>query len=545
MKRKVGLLTVLIALAIFSVAIGFFNALYAGYQVQKAQVVKNSLESNLAYSEKLAEFINLYIDSVHRQLTASAGRLSAASISSSATPSATSSAASVSSDARAAAVTELSRLASQTQGVSAAMLADASGVVIAHSGQASAVLSGVKTLQELGMKERRRADWVMPCCTREDQRAALMLVEPIVNPAGAIAGFVAAVVILERGSRLDKLIGEHAYADGTDVYLVNVDGQVLYSHQTSGPDPSVLSLIKADISPTSGPGSAQIKEASGSTMLAGYAPITKGKWAVVMQRPLDEALSPVKSLLAESLRLAIPAIVLTLILVCALAYAIAHPLTRLTRALASSKAVDAQDPRASTLTTWYDEADQLRQALVATLAQHRREVGRLNTETMTDPMTGLMNRRALDQRFDELVAAGSPFAVIALDLDHFKQVNDVHGHPVGDKVLISLANTLISSVRQQDRPFRIGGEEFVVIVHAPTADVAMHTAERIRASVAAKPMPDGVGHITVSVGVALWPQHGYSPEAVVKCADLALYASKEAGRNRVTLWKEGSPINEG
>jgi len=73
----------------------------------------------------------------------------------------------------------------------------------------------------------------------------------------------------------------------------------------------------------------------------------------------------------------------------------------------------------------------------------------------------------------------------------------------------------------------------------------MHTAERIRASVAAKPMPEGVGHVTVSVGVALWPQHGNSPEAVVKCADLALYASKEAGRNRVTLWKEGSPINEG
>jgi len=111
---------------------------------------------------------------------------------------------------------------------------------------------------------------------------------------------------------------------------------------------------------------------------------------------------------------------------------------------------------------------------------------------------------------------------------------------VGDKVLISLAQTLISSVRQEDRPFRVGGEEFVVIVQAPSADVVLRTAERIRANVAAKPMPDGVGHVTVSVGVALWPQHGNSAEAVIKCADMALYASKEAGRNRVTLWETGT-----
>ncbi|MHC3907319.1 sensor domain-containing diguanylate cyclase [Achromobacter marplatensis] len=233
--------------------------------------------------------------------------------------------------------------------------------------------------------------------------------------------------------------------------------------------------------------------------------------------------------------------IVTLILVCGLAYAIARPLARLTRAMGSPEAVDRQGPRASLLKTWYFEADKLREALIATLAQHRHEVGRLNTQTMTDPMTGLMNRRALELRFEELAAAGTPFAVIALDLDHFKQVNDVFGHPVGDKVLILLAKTLRDSVRQQDRPFRVGGEEFIVIVPAPTPDIALHTAERIRADVAKKPMPDGVGHVTVSVGIALWPQHGKSPQAVVKCADQALYASKASGRNRVTLWKEGLP----
>lgn len=513
MKRKVSLLTVLIGFAVLSVAIGFFNALYAGYQVQKAQVVKNSLESSMAYAEKLAEFINLYIDALHRQLKDSAHHIATT----------------------ADAPTELARVAAQAQGVSAVLLADANGIITARTGPALAALSSVNTLKALGLNENRAANLLAPCCQQDGQQTALTLVEPIPGPGGTHAGFIAGVVILERGSRLDKVIGEHAYANGTNVYLVNVDGNVLYRHGAGGPDAGVLNLVKADVSPTSGPGSAQVPDASGG-LLTGYAPITKGKWAVVIQRPLDHALSPLKTLLGESLRLSVPAVMVALLLVCGLAYAIARPLAKLTKAMESPDSIDAQGPQASLLNTWYLEADRLRHALVGTLAQHQNEVGRLNTQTMTDPMTGLLNRRALDLRFEDLVAAGAPFAVIALDLDHFKQVNDVFGHPVGDKVLIALAKILSDSVRPQDKPFRVGGEEFIVVVPASSSDDAMRTAERLRAEVARHDMPDGVGHATVSVGVALWPQHGKSTKVVVKCADQALYASKEAGRNRATLW---------
>ncbi|KAG1245415.1 hypothetical protein G6F65_021244 [Rhizopus arrhizus] len=146
MKRKVSLFTVLIAFAVLSVAIGFFNALYAGYQVQRAQVVKNSLAANLAYAEKLAEFINLYIDAVHQQLKTSARRLSDAG--------ATTRALSA----------ELTRVAAQAQGVSAVLLADAGGTIVARSDQIPAQLSAVNTLAELGVKEQRSADWVVPPC---------------------------------------------------------------------------------------------------------------------------------------------------------------------------------------------------------------------------------------------------------------------------------------------------------------------------------------------------------------------------------------------
>lgn len=226
-------------------------------------------------------------------------------------------------------------------------------------------------------------------------------------------------------------------------------------------------------------------------------------------------------------------------------YAIARALARLRRAMDTSESVDAQGPhQASLLKTWYFEADKTRQALVATLAQHRNDVGRLSTQTVTDSLTGLMNHRALALRFEELMAVGAHFAVIALDLDYLKRINDVFGHPVGDKVLIAMTKTLWDSVRQQDSPFRLGGEEFIVIVPVASVHAALRAVERIRADVERAEMPNGVGQLTVSMGVALWPLHGKSLRTVVKCADRILYASKAAGRNRVTLLGEKSPIAE-
>lgn len=543
-ERRVRLLTVLIALAVLSVAVGFFNAMYAGYQAQKTQVVKNTLDANLAYAQKLADIINLYIQTGDRQLTAGANRIPRLA------------------DAPGALQAELSDLAGTIEGVTAVLLADPGGRITSRSKDSPSPLAAIKQLDELGVRELRAGQWARPCCLPGARFATLTLVEPVPGPQNAVSGYLAAIVVLEHGGGLDRLVGQHAYADGTSVYLVNGEGQMLYRH---GADADIASAVQARLSPATGPGVEQVMDASGAAVIAGYAPLVKGNWAVVVQRPLDSALSPLKDLLGASLQFAVPAVVLTLLLVSACAYAIARPLARLADAFASDEPVGPTALRATTLKTWYFEAEKLRQALAAAQARHRDEVGRLNTESLTDPMTGLMNRRALRARIDELVAAASPFAVIALDLDHFKQINDVYGHPTGDKVLVALARTLQENVRAGDQAFRIGGEEFVMILPQPGAQddaqgdaqgdargatqdaarvaartgaqTAAQAAERIRAAVASRPMPDGVRPVTVSVGVALWPQDGASPQAVIKCADQALYRSKQTGRDRVTMWE--------
>ena len=187
-------------------------------------------------------------------------------------------------------------------------------------------------------------------------------------------------------------------------------------------------------------------------------------------------------------------------------------------------------------------------ALPAVLLLHRAVLARhLERAAITDHKTGLLTSAAWHTRAErELARAAAPSAVLVIDLDHFKEVNDRHGHIAGDSVLVAVAEGLRAEVRDQDLVGRFGGEEFVVLlagvdVSADGADV-LAIAERMRAGVAALRVeidtPDGplpVTGLTVSIGAALHPRHGDDVGALMHAADAALYAAKRAGRNTVRL----------
>lgn len=173
-------------------------------------------------------------------------------------------------------------------------------------------------------------------------------------------------------------------------------------------------------------------------------------------------------------------------------------------------------------------------AVTSELEDSHREVARLS---MTDKLTQLPNRARLDQILDDNFAMaaryGTPFSIILLDVDHFKQVNDTHGHLVGDEVLRQVGRTLAANTRATDTVGRWGGEEFLVIAPLTPLEQAAHLAEKLRACVAATELP-AVGHKTISLGVATSLRSEDINELVGR-ADAALYRAKQAGRNRVTL----------
>ena len=166
--------------------------------------------------------------------------------------------------------------------------------------------------------------------------------------------------------------------------------------------------------------------------------------------------------------------------------------------------------------------------------QRARMVEELAELSVTDELTTLANRRRLAQKLHEEVIrsarTGHPFALLMIDLDHFKDVNDRLGHQVGDSVLRQCAVTLKKNLRGTDFLARYGGEEFCVVLPETSVQGGRHVAEKLRQAVAdlSEPVP------TISVGVAFWERH-VSVEELVRRADEALYRAKEAGRNRVVL----------
>jgi diguanylate cyclase (GGDEF)-like protein len=159
-----------------------------------------------------------------------------------------------------------------------------------------------------------------------------------------------------------------------------------------------------------------------------------------------------------------------------------------------------------------------------------------------DPLTGLFNRRYFERRLREECAHARrhrrPFSIVMLDLDHFKLVNDTYGHEDGDRVLRHVSEVIQAMLREDDVSCRWGGEEFVLLLRGTTGMAARVVANRLRATLAAKPIALGAKeeprHVTFSAGVAAADdRNAYNADDIVARADAALYRAKRAGRNRV------------
>lgn len=175
-------------------------------------------------------------------------------------------------------------------------------------------------------------------------------------------------------------------------------------------------------------------------------------------------------------------------------------------------------------------------------------VSRLERETITDALTGVFNRRYLDNRLAEELARsrryGFSLSVIFLDIDHFKRVNDDHGHPLGDKVLAAVAKNIASGLRDTDVAARFGGEEFVVVTPHTGLSGATDVAQRLIKAIEAHPfdLPGAPGglRITCSAGVASLDESAADAAALLDAADKSLYRAKQQGRNRVV--SAGNPV---
>ena len=179
---------------------------------------------------------------------------------------------------------------------------------------------------------------------------------------------------------------------------------------------------------------------------------------------------------------------------------------------------------------------------VEDVTERRTYQSRIEQQANYDALTGLANRTLLHERLRHSLhtadADGNPLAVIFVDLDHFKYINDSLGHPAGDSLLQIMSTRLRNCVREGDTVARLGGDEFVLLCHCPGgADEVPAMAERVL-RVIAEPWSHELGefHVTSSLGVALYPQDGSDPETLLKNADAAMYRAKDSGRNTLQFF---------
>lgn len=514
-RPKTDLRTLITLLAITSIVITLANSLYATWRVQREVLINNTLESNRVYATKLASTTEMFFQLAQSQLAYSAKILGAEK------------------ESDAVLQHEVERLRQQTNSFNSVAIVDASGWVRAISPE-SLMLKGMhlKTAAtEQALSERR------PLISRPSISAANNLMVfvswPIRAKNGRYLGFVGGTIYLKKKSILNALLGEQFYRDGSSLYVVDDDNRVLYHQNGRLIGQKIPPLISDSQQKANGNGSGQVTPPGGTPMLAGYATVPTAGWTIVAMKPTQATLAPLSSLLLKVLQHSVPFALLTLVCAWILARLIALPLWQLAR---KASQMDAQgvSGEIKDIRSWYYEASQIKRALLAGIGMLQEKIGRLKFEVQTDPLTSLLNRRGLNAVLEYFLATRQPFAVLALDIDNFKRVNDTWGHDVGDDVIRTVARQLVSSSRQTDVICRSGGEEFLMILPGTDREMAAAIAERVRQK-NEQQMLETVGSISISIGVALWSADDMPMERTFKQADDALYQAKNAGRNCVII----------
>ncbi len=405
------------------------------------------------------------------------------------------------------------------------------GQVVASSGERPAALA----LPADWQAQLRSGDFVAgtPYWDARSQQPEVVIAVPIVAVGERVLGSITAEVSL---LGLIETLRAFAPGDAGLASLLAADGSLIVS--SAGGSAETMQLryaaetIQAQLDTNGNP--IEITALTGERVLGSMRRVPALDWIVVAAIPSAEVYGQLARVRKVTLSIVVATLLVAAVMGYALGLIIVRPLDRLTRA--ASK-VAAGDLEVELLATKGGEVGYLTEVfrdMVARLRTSRVELERLS---VTDPLTGLDNRRRMMESLQNEVLRSRRlehvFSVVMADVDHFKLYNDAHGHPAGDEALKCVATVLRGALRDVDSVARYGGEEFFVLMPETSVEEAANMAKRVRTLLAKHPPPAGA--VTLSFGVAAYPAHGDSGEALISAADEALYEAKRSGRDRAVV----------
>lgn len=515
---KLNLRILILLIALLSAIATLANSFWVIYKVQKQTLIDKALDTNRSYAARVAMSIEQSLSSNIDRLAYSAGII-AKTIGD-----------------RQLLNDEAKRLLRQDSSFNSVVVADSSGKVLAAMPD-SFDIEG----QTLRSKEplQHRRPMVSAAFKSITGNLVVFASHPIWSEKGEYLGLIGGTIQLGKENTLHALLGRNVRHDEAYIYLVDSNRRLLYH-----PDQDHVGLIVGsnkivDAVLQGESGAMQATNSQEVEMLAGYANIPSSQWGVVSQQPLKETLTNLNKLMVDVTIGIVPLGLLGFLLIWWGASRITKPLCQLAD---YTKKLDTPDcyERISKVGAWFFESWHIRRALLISVGLLQEKIGKLNHDAQSDALTGLANRRAMEDALALWQETGTPFAIVSLDIDHFKHVNDTFGHSVGDETLRVLADVMKQNSRAEDMPCRVGGEEFVLLLPNRSLEAAADVAERLRSSIE-NTYIDPVGHVTVSLGVTTWMEGGPDISIVFEQADELLYQAKQAGRNCVMVAQKISP----
>ncbi|RWU19152.1 sensor domain-containing diguanylate cyclase [Pseudomonas alkylphenolica] len=507
-----GLILIFVLLAVIAT---LCNSLFVAYEVQRDALIKSALEANRAYAFKVASGIDEFLRSVDERLGYSSKVLG-----------------NQLNDPQVL-KDEVKRLQAQDTELNSVMVIDATGKALQIYPEQPLITGTHIDSNEVQEALKAQRPLVSHAYETATGNLIVFISHPVLSPSGQYLGLIGGSIFIKQRGVLHTLIASHALLDGTYAFVADDNRRLLYhwdQHRIGDVlpfSPTVDAALQGER------GTMEAANYKGVDMLAGYAQVERARWAVVTQQPREQALSPLGTLMRNMLVNIVPAGLIGLILIFWGATLITRPLRHLANSATQLSAPEATE-RLGSVNAWYAEAAAIRSALLNSVQLLQQKLGRLRRAAESDALTGLANRRAMDEGLRTLDQSGQHYCALALDIDRFKRVNDTYGHDVGDLVLKQVASIIQEHSRAEDLACRAGGEEFTLLLPDISLATAGEVAERIRLAIATAVF-EQIESLTISIGVACRSDETPTPEAILKHADELLYQAKQTGRNRVVV----------
>ncbi|MCC3374852.1 sensor domain-containing diguanylate cyclase [Cohnella sp. REN36] len=518
-KKGIKLSVIISAVVFLSIAITYALNTVVGYETQKRSLSNNTLELNQITANELSRTTQTIVLSMKETMKTAADYFS------------------VPRNRLEDVQGQLDFLRNSVPYFNSVVLVDNTGLVVSTSPETLSLVGQKLKSDQAQQALKLRKPLISAPYQAITKRLIVLVSYPIFGKDGTYVGFIGGSIYLQEPNVFQKVLGEQSRnKNGSYYYVVDASGNLIYH-----PD-----LTRVGERPTSNPvvqeiiagkgGQMQVTNTKGIRYLAGYSIVPAVGWGIVSQTPLANVSTSVSEIAARMAVISIPILILILLIVVWLSHRLALPLNRLAHVASvfnRGEAVTVQIPQAK---HWTYEANELYKAVSEAFRMMGTRADELTDQAHTDPLTGLANRRFLDTVVAHWVEQKTPFAIVMLDLDRFKSINDTFGHQQGDEVLRFLAERIRGEKRDIDYGCRYGGEEFTLLLPYADKEIAFLIAERIRLRMAEEDSPIG-RPVTLSLGISSYPHDANDAASLFKQADDALYEAKETGRNRTVVYR--------